>query len=463
METLAPLIAGVYVRCSHDKRDGASISEQEAEGRADCHANSWEPRLYDADNDRSASRFSRDLRPDWDRLTADLRAGLLAVVVLWETSRGDRKAYEWLGFLNDCRDRGVLIHVHTHHRTYDVRVARDWRTLADDGIDNAYESEKTSLRVKRDLAAAAAKGRPHGQAPYGYIRRYHPVTRAYITQEPDPLRAPVAAGIITRIARSEPLGRIRDDLNARGIPAPAGGTWDRHTLRLMGLNPAYAGRRRTPDGDLIEAWPPIVPLEVHLAAAAVLTGAGRAPRPGRQRHLLSYLALCGPCGAPLWVRPARGQYSCQARGHVNVTVPWLDELVTLAVLDALSAPDAARMFRGDNAEAAAQRAEAAALRAQLDQWAASSVSPRAYQIKEAQLLPKIERADRAAAAAEVPLVLRDLVAAEDLRAGWDTLAVPARRDVIRSLMTVRVARAASQKRADITDPARVIIEWKRDA
>lgn len=463
--TLAQLLAGVYARCSHDKNDEASISEQAAEGIADCEANGWAHRLYDADNNRSASRFARTgTRPGWDQLMADLRAGQIGIVWLWESSRGDRKLADWAALLDECRDRGVLIHVHTHHRTYDLRIARDWKVLAEDGIDSAYEPEKTSLRVKRDLAAAAAKGRPHGPVDYGYVRRYDPVTRAYVTQEPDPPASGIVAEIVTRAARSEPLKAIAADLDARQVPTPKGAPrWVRKTVRNIAMNPGYTGHRRTAGGDLVRGWEPVVSLELHQAAVAVLSRPGRTvTRPGRQVHLLSYLAACGVCGALLSARSGHSalRYRCPPRDCVYVDAAWLDELVAIAVCDALTAPDAAELFRADSGDAARHRAEAAALRRQLDEWAAASVAPRAYQIKEDQLLPKIERAERAARAAEIPLVLRDLIGAEDVRAAWDGLEVAARRDVIRALMDVSVARAPDRTRASRTDPARVIIGWK---
>lgn len=463
--TLAQLLAGVYARCSDDKNDEASISEQAEVGIADCQANGWAHRLYDADNNRSASRFARTgTRPGWDQLMADLRAGSLGIIWLWESSRGDRKLADWAALLDECRDRGVLIHVHTHRRTYDLRIARDWKVMAEDGVDSAYEPEKTSLRVKRDLAAAAAKGRPHGPADYGYARRYHPVTRAYITQEPDPPASDVVAEIVTRAARSEPLKAIAADLDARGVPTPKNaGRWNRKTIRNIAMNPGYTGHRRTGDGDLVKGWEPIVPLELHQAAIAVLGQPGRTKtRPGRQRHLLSYLAACGQCGALLSVRSGHSalRYRCPPRDCVYVDAAWLDELVTIAVCDTLAAPDAAELFRADGGDAARHRAESARLRTQLDEWAAAAVSPRAYQIKEAQLLPKIDRAERAARAAEIPLALRDLIGADNVRGAWDGLEVAAQRDVIRALMDVRVAKAPDRTRAARTDPGRVLIAWR---
>jgi DNA invertase Pin-like site-specific DNA recombinase len=459
--TVACEEAAVYLRCSKDRNDEASVEEQEESGDARCAAEGWTPRKY-RDNDRSASRYAKKGRDDWLRLVGDLREGRFAIVWLWESSRGDRKAYEWLGFLEDCRERGVRIYVETHGRLYDIRNNhRDWKTLAEEGVHNAYASDETSLRIRRHLAAAARKGRPHGPAGYGIRRVYHPDTGKYIRQEPDPETGPVAAEIITRISRGEPIMTIKADLEARGIPGAGGGPWDRQTIRQIGLNPAYAGLRRQPDGSWIPAWKPVVLAEVHYAAAAVLR-ARDSQRPSRQKHLLSYLAAC-ECGAPLSGYANRYRtlmYKCRAHGCVNIAMEWLDRHVELAVLGARADPGAADLYRGDGEEGARHRAEAARLRAELDEWAEADISVRAYQVKEAKLLPLIARAEEAAAAASALPALGALLTAGDIRAGWKALELPSRRDVIRALMDVSVMKAPDQARASRMDPGRIVISWK---
>lgn len=467
--------AGVYRRCSQDRNDRASVSDQEKAGGARCEAEGWKPRWYE-DNDISASRFTMAARDDWARLLADLGAGILDVVWLWESSRGDRKLSEWARFLDLCRDRGILVWIETHGRGYDLGNARDWKTLAEDGVANHYASEETSLRVLRGLRGAAAQGRPHGLVHYGYVRRYNPVDGKYVTQEPDPETGLVAAEIITRAARNEPVSTIARDLDARGVrppkapfgPLPENRRWSRQTVREIALNPEYTGCRRLPDGTFVPGWVPVVSIETHLAAVAVLGDVTRSTqRPGRQQRLLSYLATCRECGGQLSGGKdykGRPQYRCNTPGCgcLHVSQEWLDELVTLLVLRDLADPEAAGLYRGDDAEAERHRAQAARLRAELDEWAAADITPRAYKIREAKLLPQIRKADRAAAAAEVPAVLSGLLAAETLRDGWDyDLEVPARRAIIRALMDVSVARAADRTKAARTDPDRVTIEWKR--
>ena len=103
----------------------------------------------------SASRHATKKRDEWPRVLARIDAGQGDVLWLWESSRGDRKLSTWARLLEDCRDRAVRIYVETHGRLYDMANSRDWRTLADDGVDNEAETNKTSERVLRAMTANA--------------------------------------------------------------------------------------------------------------------------------------------------------------------------------------------------------------------------------------------------------------------------------------------------------------------
>jgi hypothetical protein len=50
-------------------------------------------------------------------------------------------------FLNACRATQTGIYITTHGRLYDMANGRDWRSLAEDGVDSACESEKTFVRT----------------------------------------------------------------------------------------------------------------------------------------------------------------------------------------------------------------------------------------------------------------------------------------------------------------------------
>jgi site-specific DNA recombinase len=124
------------------------------------------------DPDLSASRFARKPRPDYAELLVHIRDGSCRVLGLWESSRGSRDLGEWVALLDLCRAKGTRIWVFTHRRVYDLSRRRDWRTLAEEGIDSADESEKIAERTQRGKRMAAAAGRPAGRLVYGFVREY---------------------------------------------------------------------------------------------------------------------------------------------------------------------------------------------------------------------------------------------------------------------------------------------------
>jgi site-specific DNA recombinase len=467
MSTVPPLPAAVYTRQSQGRE--RSIEEQEAAGRAACDTGGW--RVAEVYTDTtSASRFARKERTGWERLLTDLEEGRFAVLVMWESSRGDRDPESWMGLLRRCRERSVLIHVVSHDRTYDVANARDWRTLAEDGVDSAYESEKTSLRLQRAMSANAVRGRPHGVTLYGYERIYDQHTRELEIQREDPRNAPVVREIFARVAGGDPVSRIAEDLNARGTASPKGGRWGRATVRQLVTNPAYIGKRRTgareKRPELHDAiWPPLVDEATYWAVQRRLTDPARkVTRPGRYKWLLSYLATCAECGAPMSAFRHGTLYGCSEGGCTYINRELTDAYITGSVLGRLGHPETLpRLFRQDDSAVVRARAEAGELRARLDEHARMSargeISPRALAIAESELEPLIKAAETRALQASVPRPLRDLVAArEHLRADWDALPVAARREIVRLCYTIAVRKPTRKAPAGAIDTDRLIVK-----
>ncbi|MFF5261282.1 recombinase family protein [Actinomadura viridis] len=316
----------MYDRVSNDPTGSRrSVEEQDESNRAVCAAERWhlaENAVY-CDNDRSASRFATKPRPDWDRLRADVAARRYHVVVLWEVSRGDRDDLEWIGFLHMCRKIGVLIHITSHYHTYDPQRRRDYKTLAEEGLDSADEVERTSERIQRDTEAMARKGRPHGTVPYGYIREYEVDRhgqRHIVSQDPDTkprsaksvsgevsvyTRAGIVKEIARRLLRGEASRSVAADLNRRGVPAPAGGDrgWSATAVRRVAISPTYAGLR-SHHGEVVAdgTWTPLVDKADHYTLVARLSDqARRKVKDTTIKHLGSGLYVCGVCGSV--VRP----------------------------------------------------------------------------------------------------------------------------------------------------------------
>jgi DNA invertase Pin-like site-specific DNA recombinase len=386
-----------------------SIAEQLELGAKRCAAEDW-PHLGEYSDRVSASRYATRKRDDWPRLLDALTRPEVGVLWLWETSRGDRKLSSWAAMLETCRDNNVRIYVETHGRLYDMANARDWRTLAEDGVDNAYESDKVSTRTKRSADARAAAGRPHSGAGYGYRNEHDTRTGRFTERVTEPAEAANIAELLGRIRQGHSLRSIERDWLTRGIatrppepcrdgctkphrnnggkhvaPGTPGKPFTAQYLRSLAMTAAYAGlrvhltteQRRTDPYSLEGAtegdWPAIVDRETFYAVREILTAPERkTTRPGRAVHLLSVspAARCGVCGGPLHASNRGGArtwaYFCARSGHVRVSEPELDALAEAAIIGYLSRPDNYPAFTepADGPELARVRGDLAGLRSQ---------------------------------------------------------------------------------------------------
>jgi DNA invertase Pin-like site-specific DNA recombinase len=449
--------AAIYARVSDDRtEEGRSVREQEVEARAVCEREGWAITEVYTDNDRSASRFARKNRPEWGRLLRDLDSGDLDLVMLWEPSRGSRDLGDWIGFLDRCRNRGILIHVVSHRHTYDMAVSRDWKTLAEDGVSSAHESNQTSDRVRRDKADMARNGMPDGQVTFGYQRLYaiRKNKRVVDEQQPDRDTAPIVREVFARVMRGDPISTIAADLGMT-----------RNRVRRIATNKAYIGIRHYNGEDHRATWPALVTEDQFYAAQRVLSDPiRRTTRPGRAKHLLSYLATCAVCGEGLSVRNMRGKplYVCRHGTHVGIRAEWADRYVTAVVIERLSQPDIFEaVIANDDTAVLEARGEAERLRARLreavDMAANGELSMASLGRLEAQLIPQIEAAERRATTAATPPVLRELLdPVGTIRDRWDALSVAARKDILRCLLTaIRIHPAKGKGRPSHLDPGRI--------
>jgi DNA invertase Pin-like site-specific DNA recombinase len=458
--------AGLYQRVSDDQAGRSrSVEQQNAAGVLAAQRYGWFVAGTYNEPDRSASRFARKDRPEWERLLSDIAARKLDVVVLWEPSRGDRKLAAWAAFLDVCRDTGTRIYITDHDKIYDPRIARDWRSLAEDGIDSAYESEKTSARVRRGVAGAAEQGKPHGRRPYGYRRTYEytGASRPLVHQEPDPTEAPIAREIITRISRNDSISGLIFDFAQRGITRRDGGPWSHSSIaRMVREGVVYIGKRRHNGGPLLPGnWEPIVDVETYWRAVNVLSDPARKAqadgrggiRPGRAKWLLSHIAKCDECEYPLGQQNRYGipYYRCTSprASHAYAPVEWMDWLVGEAIVRWCADPVVYTVLTGDDdEEAQAKRAEASAERARLDsfeqQAIAGKLSAESFARIAAGIETRIAELERQAEELSAPPALRDLLREakqvpsarkreREIASRWLDMPLTARRSVIRKI------------------------------
>lgn len=509
--------AGSYARRSKVWDKGSvnkeSIEQQEGENVDRAEEEGWElpaHRLY-RDNDLSAKK--EVVREDWLRLNQDIEDGEIDILILWESSRGDREAGDWINFLGKCQKYKVRIHVTSDERTYNLDIINDWKTLALAGIDSQVEVLKIKKRTKRHMKDRAKKGLPHSRAPYGYEiyglppetidgKVVHKNGRRPVYPEAD-----IAIEVIKRIAESEPLVAISNDLNSRGTDSPSVAEakragkelsptiphkrrgevertfrWSPRMLRKIGMNVAYIGKREY-ENELIDAqWEAIIDEETFWAAYNVLTNPERkTTKPGKAKHLVSYIAKCDECDSFMG-RKKRGteeRYQCNAKGCTTIRMSWVDDFITELTCQRLARPDVFDSLR--KKDTSNLHAELARLNAEhneaLDLRSKNKLSLVALSQEEERLLPRIRELEQQLRPTGIPQVVKQLVKDANgnvaiIRKRWDALDIPAQKEVIRTLYeyikigkasnvpTRTIGQAMTEEQIAWTLKQRVHIKWK---
>jgi site-specific DNA recombinase len=483
-----------YLRVSLDRSGRArSLEEQHADHVRVAGEQGW-ILVEDSYRDESvsASRYSRRVRDGFDALIADLEGDRFGarVLMMWESSRGSRRVGEWVRLLELCEQRSVSIFVTTHGRCYEPGNGRDRRSLLEDAVDSEYESAKISTRVRRAAAANAVAGRPHGRIPYGYRRVFDPQTRAFLAQEPEPGEAVVVAELYHRLIQGHSLKGIARDFQERGIQTRSGVAWSAQHLRSLAIKPLYAGLRshipgrrggdRMVDLDTLYEgqWPALVSRADWFAVQRLLRAPERkTTRPGRAKHLLSFIGRCGVCRGKLTVAYHEGGealYVCGGKGCVRIVQADLDTLAEQVMLDYLAQPDVIDVLHAgeedDDRELSAVRDQLSAVRARHEQLAdaaaAGSVSVATLIRAEPPLLAEITTLETRERELSTPSALRGLIESGiDVAHRWSATPMSTRREVARLLLTPeligQLRLQPSPRRGRHRTPAHERTQWWR--
>ncbi|MER6970545.1 recombinase family protein [Nocardioides sp. NPDC000445] len=409
---------------------------------------------------RSASRYALREREGFKELIADLENDTFGadVLMLWTTSRGSRRAGEWLNLLDLLIERRVKVYITADDTIFDPTKSRDWKTLADDAVDAEYQTLKSSADIKRALAANADNGRPHGRPLLGYARQYDPNTGELLGQAPDPETAPRIRDMFARLARGESIRSIVRLWGAAGHLNGAGKPYDHTFITRLARNPQYAGYRLHEAGRtggqlpsdkarLIEAaWEPIVDRETFWAVQEILNAPGRrSNREGRAKWWLTMIARCHVCGGPTVARKLHGKhmhYACQT-GHCSVRMDGVDEVAESLIVSFLERENITKdtaELEHDNAELQRVRSDIATLSERLKateaDYDADLIDGRRYKEKTDKLNKEIRDAEAKERELTAPDILGGLFemgpgAAER----WRSLTLERRRKIASILLT----------------------------
>lgn len=316
-----------------------SIDQQLRDGRNEAEQEGYQI-IAEFQDAVGASKFSGVQRDAWPKTLELIESGKVDVILLREVARANRRAGEWLVFLELCAEQGVLIRSTSKHRTYDPK--EDWASLAQDGVYAEHEARIISRRSRDGHRNSFDNGMPAtGRTPYGYRRDFRKEGRRLVTfQEPDPATAGIVRRLFQEVADGTSMSALAAKLNAEGVPHPEIGSrrtkdgevsiavqqWYPQRIRMMLRNKAYIGMRvhrpRDKNGRVKETrvtegnWPAIVDAELFETVQQILDGNREAhQRPGRldtskYEYLLSGAVKCDEC-----VKAGKHEMLSWVRGH----------------------------------------------------------------------------------------------------------------------------------------------------
>jgi DNA invertase Pin-like site-specific DNA recombinase len=452
--------AGIYVRISQDATGKkAGVTRQLKDCRALAKRLRWT--VVDTYDDNDVSAFNGEVRKDFERLLADIKAGGIDAVVCWHPDRLYRRVKD-LQRLVEITDAGVHI---ASVNGGDLDLSNSTGRMLARIIGSVAEQESEHKGERRVAANAqrAANGewRADGPRVFGYTQRGERL-------EPEASAVTKAA---EDVLNGVSLRSIAMDWNARGLLTTRGKRWSALTLRRMLMRPHYAALR-VYQGSVVGPgnWDKLFDEETHRGLVQLLSDPARRPNSAFVRKYLgSGVYVCGRCGGKLYAAHPHGPdkllYICRTT-HLGRAGAPIDAMVEAVVLGVLAETDiATRLTRRPGIDTVTLRVKRQTLVARRDELAtlfAEGVLDGPGVKRESEKLA----ASIAAIDAQLTEAARRSTAATllvdgpgALRRHWDAASPDIRGKVVDELMTVTVM-PVTQRGHRGFDPSLIRIEPK---
>ena len=284
--------AAIYVRISRDDagaKDPREAKESARVQQAKCEAyakeRGWGTRLY---QDINLSGFDDEGRPDFQRMLADINAGLIHSVIVLEPKRLARD--------NSIMDSVVKEHLYPNGvRLHGVMSPIDITT--DDGlfmlgIEMAFSRKAISEQRKKSIASIDSQiedGTFIPRPSYGY--RLDDKGRFHVVET----EKAVILEMYRMCIAKETMNAISEYFNKAGVPGKRGARyWTHRQIKIVLTNPAYVGKYNYRGLHETTLIPPIVTREMQESAAEMLAIRSYKRAPSK-RHLLSGIVVCSYC------------------------------------------------------------------------------------------------------------------------------------------------------------------------
>ncbi|MCZ0730471.1 recombinase family protein [Mycolicibacterium iranicum] len=463
------MTTAIYLRQSIDRNgDELAVSRQREDLERLCAVRGWaSPAMY-VDNDFSASvrmpgsRKMSKPRPAFTQLMADVRAGRIDAIAVWDADRLYRHPRE-LEDIIDLADRKGLA-LATVGGDFDLATPTGRGNARMKGVFARMEMEQKADRQKRAaLQRATDTGKPWWPSrPFGYDADPDPITGKWTCRGEirlHPTESKLVADAYRAVERGSSLHSIAQDWNASGVTTPKGSVWRGAQVRQLLLCARNAGLReyrgeivRDDSGNAMTApWPAIVTEEQWHSVSGILGDPKRRSGPTRGRkHLLSGIAVCAVCehtlGSGITSNTQKTNYLCKEPDchGVSRNAEKLDAVVIETVVERLSRDDAVELLEpeADAPDLDTAREEAKVLRKRQQalglQHATGKLSLNAFSAADQAITEQLALLDRLLKAPAQVRIFDGVIGAEDVGDAFDGLDLDRQRAIVDALVTVTV-------------------------
>lgn len=287
----------IYARVSttNQAEEGYSIDGQIDSLEKYCEAMGWD--VYNKYIDAGFSGGSLK-RPEMANLINDVKKGLFDTVLVYKLDRLSRNVRDTLYLIKDVFNINKIDFVSIQEN---IDTSSAMGTLFLTLLSAIAEFEREQIKERMQLGklgrAKAGKSMMWGRTSYGYD--YQKETGSLTI---NPAQSLVVKYIFERYLAGRSITKLRDDLNEK---YPKEISWNYRAVRGILSNPVYCGYNQYKGQLFPGEHEPIISEDVYKRTQEELKIRQRNaaektnPRPFQAKYMLSGLAQCGYCHAPL--------------------------------------------------------------------------------------------------------------------------------------------------------------------
>ena len=287
----------IYVRVSTTSQleEGYSIDEQKAKLTSYCDIKDWN--IYEIYTDGGFSGSNTE-RPALEQLIRDAERKKFDTVLVYKLDRLSRSQKDTLFLIEDVFIKNGIEFL-SLQENFDTSTPFGKAMIGLLSVFAQLEREQIKERMQLGKLGRAKAGKSMMWARTSYGYDYQKETGSLTI---NPAQSLVVKYIFERYLAGRSITKLRDDLNEK---YPKEISWNYRAVRGILSNPVYCGYNQYKGQLFPGEHEPIISEDVYKRTQEELkirqrTAAEKTnPRPFQAKYMLSGLAQCGYCGAPL--------------------------------------------------------------------------------------------------------------------------------------------------------------------